>query len=162
EVVAHGLSLATKRSLLRPPKAHLALFLVAAAVIAAPGIAADGSGATVASWPAGLRLIAVVVTAMLSQAGPWAEGYLVTGPVLYARGAVVGLGLGYGIDLALSDRPTQDRAWFGFVVGAAAFAGVDFLRDCLYAAQGRGRPRSWRVYLVQALLGGFVGAAIGF
>src|SRR5262249_42326595 len=57
EVVANALSVATKRTPLRPLKAHLALLVVAAAVIAAPGIAAYGSSTTVAAWPGVLRLV---------------------------------------------------------------------------------------------------------
>src|SRR5262249_4399311 len=83
-------------------------------------------------------------------------------PVLYLRGAVVGLGLGYGIVAALSQASTPERARFGFAVGVAAYAGVNLLRDWLYGLRDQGRPRSWRVYVVQGLLGGFVGAAIGF
>jgi cyclic beta-1,2-glucan synthetase len=258
EAVANGLSLATRRTLLRPLTAHLTLLAVAAAVIVAPRVAAFGSGTEVTSWPAEWRLVAAVLTTMLSQAPLWAEVYLITGmvldaihgrppsegsavglplqgakkgvifsgvfmavvyvpgtlwlvpavrwlaenytlpvvtlfgaltfplvktvietfdgsqaffrrvgksyrnPVLYARGAVVGLGVGYAITTAMSQDPTPDRVWFGLVVGVAAFAGVNLLRDYVYALRGQGRPQSWRVYLVQSLLGGFVGAAIGF
>jgi cyclic beta-1,2-glucan synthetase len=253
EAVANGLSLATGRTLLRSLRSHVALLLVAAGVIAAPWVAAWGSGSEVAALPGVLRLVAVVVTAMLSQAPLWAEVYLITGmvldaihgkppsagsavgipisgvkkgmvfsgtfmavvyvpgllwsvpevrafatdypvplaalfgavvfpllktiietfdgspnffrrvaksyrnPILYLRGIVVGIGVGWAVAAALPNQPTPDRAWFGFLVGVAAFAGVNLLRDCL-----DGRPQSWRVYLVQGLLGGFIGAAIGF
>src|SRR5262249_28316343 len=84
EAVANGLSLATGRGLLRSPKVHLALLAVAAAVIAAPWVAAWGSGETVAAWPGALRLVVAVVAAMLAEAGLWAEVYLITGMVLDA------------------------------------------------------------------------------
>jgi cyclic beta-1,2-glucan synthetase len=84
EVVAHGLSLATGRGLLRSPRAHLALLAVAGAAVAAPWVAAWGSGEMVAAWPAALRLVAAVATAMLAEAGLWAEVYLITGLVLDA------------------------------------------------------------------------------
>lgn len=258
EAVANGLSVATKRTLLKSVPAHLSLFAVAVGAVAAPGIAAYGSSATVASWPAAWRLIATVLTTIFSQAGLWAEVYLLTGmvldaihgqapsrtsayghpvqgmqkamvfsgsfmgivyglgvlgeipalrsfadsspvtcaafygalafpllktiiesfdgsppffqrvvksyrnPILYLRGAVVGVGLGYGITLALAEKEMSDRVWFGFGVGVAAFAGVNVLRDFLAGLRGAGRVQSWRVYMVQALLGGFIGAAAGF
>ena len=65
--------------LLRSLRAHLALLAVAVAAVAAPWIAAFGSGAAVASWPVAAALVATVLTTMLSQAGLWAEVYLVTG-----------------------------------------------------------------------------------
>src|SRR5262249_23134029 len=59
-------------------------------------------------------------------------------PVLYFRGAVVGLGLGCGLTLELAEKDMATRVWFGFVFGAAAFAGIDILRDSFQAARGRG------------------------
>jgi cyclic beta-1,2-glucan synthetase len=258
EAVAQGLSLATKRTPLRSARAHVTLLAVAAAATAAPWIAAYGSGATVAGWHVAWRLIATVATTILSQAGLWAEAYLITGmaldafqgkapsrdsaawhpvqgmrkgmvfsgtfmgilyvlgalgdapflrqlaasqpmalallggalafpllktiiesfdgsqaffrrvgksyrdPTLYLRGAVVGLGLGVGISLALAEKEVSTRAWFGFGVGVAAYAGVDLLRDLFEATRRRGRVQAARVYVVHALLGGFIGAALGF
>ena len=258
EAVANGLGLATKRTLFRSPGAHLAMLAVAVGVIAAPWVAAFGSGGTVASWPVAGRLIATVLTTMLSQAGLWAEAYLITGmaldaihgqapsrsstawhpiqgmkkgmvysgvfmgtlhllgaigevplvrrvafehpvpvavlfgalvfplvktilesfdgsqaffrrvaksyrnPVLMLRGAVVGLGLGLGIGLALAERAMLTRVAFGFGVGVAAYAGIDALRDAFEGTRGRGRIQAARVYLVRAVLGGCIGAAIGF
>jgi len=258
EAAAAGLGLVTKRRLLTSPQAHLWLLGTAMAVVAGPSIAAWGSGAAVASLPSGLRLIASVAATMLSQAGLWAQVYLVTGmileaihgkapslksasslplqgmkkgmifsgvfmailygidliwrtpgvaelvgrhpmvvaalfgalafplaktifesfdgsqaflrrlrksyanPTLYLRGVVVGCGLAYGVVHAMAQQEMLPRVWFGFVVGVTAFAGVNALRDSFYGATGRGRPRSWRVYLVDAVLGGFLGAAIGF
>jgi cyclic beta-1,2-glucan synthetase len=258
EAVANGIGMASKLTTLKSFKAHLALFAVAVAAIAAPGIAAFGSGATFAAWPVVPRLIATLVTTILSQAGLWAEVYLITGlvidalhgqaptrestlgnpvqgmkkgmvysgtfmailhglaalgdvpgvrgfaerepllvallagaltfplvktiietfdgsqaffrrvgqsyrkPVLYFRGAVAGLGLGYGLTRALDETTILDRVIFGFGVGVAAYAGVNLLRDCVNGLRDRGRPQSWRVYLVQSLLGGFIGAAVGF
>ena len=59
-------------------------------------------------------------------------------------------------------RRRRSARGFGFGVGVAAFAGVNLLRDVVYGLQHRGGPRSWRVYFVDAVLGGFIGAAIGF
>ncbi len=257
-VVAVTLSVATKRVVLRQLPAYLTMLAAAGAVVAAPWIAAYGSGAVSPSAPAVLRLIVTVVTTVLSQAGLWAEGYLITGfvldalrgrapdrestaahalqglrkgavysgtfmgilyalpvlwelpgvralagsaplilaagfgalafplaktiietfdgsqaffrrvgqsyrsPLLYFRGAVVGLGLGYGLTHALAAKPLAERVWFGLGVGVAAFAGVNLVRDLIEELPGRGRRQSWRVYLVDALLGGFIGGAIGF
>ena len=83
-------------------------------------------------------------------------------PMLYARGAIVGAGLAYGLSRWL---PGQGMAWrveFGFGVGVAAFAGVNLLRDLLGARMGRYRVQPARSYVVLGLLGGFIGAAIGF
>jgi len=258
EVMATALGLATRRIPLRSAKAHLALLAVAVAAIAGPWVAALGSGGAVASWSPVSRLIALVASTILSQAGLWAEGYLLTGllldaiagrapstdsavghplqgtkkgmvysgtfmgllaviallagapavqglaasapivlgllggamafplakaiietfdgsqaffrrvgnayrdPMLYARGAVVGAGLAYGLSRWL---PGQGMAWrveFGFGVGVAAFAGVNLLRDLLGARMGRYRVQPARSYVVLGLLGGFIGAAIGF
>ncbi len=83
-------------------------------------------------------------------------------PLLYGRGAVVGLGLGLGVTLAIGGWSIPSRAGFGLLIGAAAFAGINALGDVYEASRGRGRVQSWRVYLVQGLLGGFIGAALGF
>ena len=258
EAVANGLGLATKRAPLKSLRAHVPLVVVAIAAISAPWVASLGSGATVASWPAGMRLFATIVTTVLSQAGLWAEAYLITGlamdaihgqapsrdscvstlcegwprgwssagpswailhvlgiladlpvlrstaasyplpaatlfgalafpllktivetfdgsyaffrrvgrsyssPILYLRGAAVGLGLGYGFLVALPEKEIPMRAWFGFGFGALAFAGIDLVRDAWAATRDRGRVQPARLYFVHALLGGFIGAAIGF
>ncbi len=258
EAVANGLSLATKRAPLKSQRAHVSLVVVAIAAVSGPWVASLGSGATVASWPAGMRLFATVVTTVLSQAGLWAEAYLITGlamdaihgqapsrdscvmhplrgmakgmvfsgtfmgllhvlgiladlpvlrsiaasyllpaatlfgalafpllktivetfdgsyaffqrvgrsyssPILYLRGAAVGLGLGYGFFVALPEKEIPMRAWFGFGFGALAYAGIDLVRDAWAASRDRGRVQPARLYFVHALLGGFIGAAIGF
>ena len=83
-------------------------------------------------------------------------------PLLYARGAVVGLGLGLGLALTISGQSMATRVWFGFAIGLSTYAGVNALGDAFEASKGRGRLQSWKVYLVQGLLGGFIGAALGF
>jgi cyclic beta-1,2-glucan synthetase len=83
-------------------------------------------------------------------------------PRLYLRGAVAGLGVGLGIALALQHWDTAARAWFGFGFGFAAYAGVSVLVDVVRALRGRGRVQPLRVYAVQGLLGGAIGAALGF
>ena len=83
-------------------------------------------------------------------------------PWLYARGTVVGLALGLGVALAISGQSMATRVWYGFGFGVATFAGINLLGDAIEASRGRGRVQSWRVYLVQGVLGGFIGAALGF
>ena len=61
------------------------------------------------------------------------------GGVLYLRGAVVGLGLGYGVTRALAVTEMMDRVVYGFGVGVAAMAGVNLLRDGFNGMRGRGR-----------------------
>ena len=84
-------------------------------------------------------------------------------PTLYLRGAVVGLGLGYGLTAALAATAMLDP---GLVRvrrrGRGVRGGRPRSATRSQASRGRGRVQSWRVYLVQSLLGGFIGAAIGF
>jgi cyclic beta-1,2-glucan synthetase len=258
ELAANGLGLATKRTALRGLTGHLALLAAALSAVAAPWVAAAGSGPVVASGPAALRPVAAVLATVLSQAALWAEAYLLTGmvmdalrgqpptgvsvrdqviegmkkgavfssvlmgllqalgiaaavpavrelaeghpvalaalagtlvfpllktiiesfdgsqaffrrvgvsyrkPVLYLRGVVAGLALGMGIALALQGRDTATRAWFGFGFGVATYAGVNLLADLARMLQGQGRVQPLRVYLVQGLLGGAIGAGVGF
>ena len=258
EVMAFALGMATRRTWLRSVKSHTTLLAVAVAAVAGPWAAAVGSGATVAAWPGVARWAGVVLTGIVSQAGLWAEAYLLTGlvldaihgvapshgsvtahpwlgarkasvysgtflgglglvglvasiplvgrlaetdplalglvvgalafplvktivetfdgsqaffrrvatsyrkPMLYARGAVVGLGLAYGFASGMSAYAMGSRVAFGFVVGLVAYAGINLLGDAVAGSTGRGRIQSWRVYLVQALLGGAIGAALGF
>ena len=82
--------------------------------------------------------------------------------MLYLRGAIVGLGLGYAMVLSLSNSELSTRVWFGFGVGVLAYAGVDLVRDLVYGMKERGGPQPARVYLVHGLLGGSIGAALGF
>ena len=81
---------------------------------------------------------------------------------LYARGAIVGLGLGLAYQYRVSEWSIAGRAVFGFGFGALTYAGVNLARDLFEAAGHLGRVQSIRVYLVQSLLGGCIGAAIGF
>lgn len=83
-------------------------------------------------------------------------------PLLFLRGAVVGAGAGYALILGLPSRDLPSRAWFGFVVGALVYAGIDMLCDLIASARDRGQLQRPRYYLVHAILGGFIGAAIGF
>lgn len=83
-------------------------------------------------------------------------------PLLYTRGIVVGLGTWYALGTNFFTLATDRRIETGFAVGVLAYAGVSLLGDAILAGRGRGRIRSWRAYLVETLLGGFIGAGLGF
>ncbi len=258
QIVANALGLATRRWSLRSLRSHLAILAVAIGAVAGPWVAWLGSGASVAAWPSLVRWLAVVATTVVSQAGLWAEAYLLTGlvldaihgvgpstisiaahptlglkkgmvysgafmtilgvvallsgmpqvrrladadpmalgllagafvfplvktivetfdgspsffrrlaasyckPMLYARGTVVGFGLGFAFGRDMPAQAMSTRILFGFLIGVAGYAGMNLVGDALSARGARGRVQSWRVYLVQGMLGGAVGAALGF
>ena len=83
-------------------------------------------------------------------------------PVIYARGAVAGCGVALALGHHLTGLPIADRVWMGFIVGAAAYGGVSILRDGVYAGRGLGRIQSWRLYAVEGVFGGCLGAALFF
>ena len=83
-------------------------------------------------------------------------------PLLYVRGIVIGLGAWYALGSDFFALATARRIEFGFAVGVLAYAGVSLLGDAVLARRGRGRIRSWRAYLVEVLLGGLIGAGLGF
>ncbi|MBT5605722.1 MAG: hypothetical protein HN742_19420 [Lentisphaerae bacterium] len=83
-------------------------------------------------------------------------------PLLYVRGLVVGAAASMGLNMHFVDLPTDQRALFGLLVGIGALAGVTLLHDVISPAWGGEGRQSWRVYSCQSLLGGFVGAAMGF
>ncbi|WP_435015629.1 GH36-type glycosyl hydrolase domain-containing protein [Tundrisphaera sp. TA3] len=258
EAVAFGLGMATRGHGLRSLRGHLGLLAVAVLAVVAPHVADFGSGAWVASYSAWGRWPLAVATAALSQAGLWAEVYLVTGlltdaiggvapsrgstlahpwtgmkkgaiyagtyigilyglgalwtvpavrgfaqgmpvlaatllgmlafplvktifetfdgsqgffgrvarsyrdPRLYARGIVVGLALGLALAFHVAGWTMSGRVAFGLIAGALAYGGVDLAADTLGASRGRRRVEPARFYLAQGLLGGFIGAALGF
>ena len=81
---------------------------------------------------------------------------------LYARGAIFGFGFAYAIVQKIYLQGMSQRILFGFIVGLAAGLGVSLLRDIFYAIRGQGRVQSWRLYIVDSLLGAFIGAALAF
>ena len=55
------------------------------------------------------------------------------------------------------------RFLFAFMVGAAAYSGVDFLFDAAALLSRRRKAmQSWRLYCIGTMLGGFVGGALGW
>ncbi len=83
-------------------------------------------------------------------------------PSLYARGIVMGLALAIAIDIGLPTRATGSRMGFGAVAGLLAFAGGSLIRDLVLGLRRRGGMKSVRLYLVDACMGSFIGAALAF
>jgi len=81
---------------------------------------------------------------------------------LYARGAVFGFGFAYAIIQKIYLQGMSQRIVYGLLVGLVASLGVSLLRDILYAIKGQGRVQSWRLYIVDASLGAFIGGALTF
>ncbi|HOW28525.1 MAG TPA: hypothetical protein PK876_08505 [Elusimicrobiota bacterium] len=258
EAVANGISLASKGKIVKSLNAHLTILLVSAGVVISPSIADWGSSPLVSRWPEGLRILAGIATAMLSQAGLWVEVYLITGmildgtysfeptgesiarhvqtglgkgmaysgffmtflyalnllfhapaartlmtsaplslgllfgalvfpfaktiiesfdgsmsffermrysckkPMLYARGAIAGWGLAYGLSHGAFQWATPERMGFGLAMGFLASAGASLLRDTVNTLRRRGQLQSWRVYFIDAILGGFIGGMTAF
>jgi cyclic beta-1,2-glucan synthetase len=81
---------------------------------------------------------------------------------LYARGAIFGFGFAYAIVQKVYLQGMSQRIVFGLIVGLAASLGVSLLRDILYAVKKQGRVQSWRLYIVDSLLGAFIGSALAF
>lgn len=63
---------------------HFLLLAVAVAAVAGPSIARLGSGDVFSAWPPVGKAAAAVVTTIFSQAGLWAEVYLITGVLMEA------------------------------------------------------------------------------
>ena len=84
-------------------------------------------------------------------------------PIGYARGLAIGIGIAGAILLDETVRDPSFRFLFGAVVGAAAYAGIDLLRDAQAIRAGRRRLlQGWRVYALGAALGGVTGGAIAW
>ena len=86
----------------------------------------------------------------------WKDG------TLWLRGLVAGGGLGWFLAHRYPDADTVARSLAGFAIGSAAYAGITLFRDLLMTRRQQGRPPPWRVLLLELLLGGAIGAAIGF
>jgi len=256
EAIINGISYVTKNRIVKKLKVHLLTIFVSLIVILSPQIADSGSTLAVAELPAIIKLIVVLLTTVFSQAGLWAEVYLITGmildgirdiapswkstfdfvttgikkgmvfsgifmgilfliymlfytpgpqklmtafpmpfaiisgtlifpfiktiietfdgsqaffqrvkysyqnPILYIRGAVIGIGIAYGITHGIYREETQTRILFGLIAGFSASAGVSILRDIIYSVKGQGHLQSWKVYFIDFLLGGFIGMPV--
>jgi len=81
---------------------------------------------------------------------------------LYARGVVAGLGFAYALTHGIIQWKMSDRILFGLVVGVIASGGMSIFRDAVYAFKGQGKIQSWRMYIIDSLLGAFIGSALAF
>ena len=84
-------------------------------------------------------------------------------PIGYARGAVVGCGLGFALAIDLPGQAPLLRFVMGAITGALAYGGVDVLRDLATIRAGeRQRLQTWRLYALGAALGGVTGGALAW
>ncbi len=82
-------------------------------------------------------------------------------PLNYVRGLVIGSGIVLALDQQLPVQGPWQRSGFGFVLGALAYAGVHLARDWVRIARGQRQfLQGWKVYGVEVLMGGVVGAAL--
>ena len=146
----------------------MAIILAAAALLKAPGALpfiksqglATGLIAGAALWPLGQTIVGSA-DGTPPFFGRLAGAY--RDVKTYVRGAIIGFGVAGALstDLAASDGGT--RFLIAFALGAVAFAGVELLFDALRIARGeRTKVQTWRLYALQALLGGLVGGALGW
>jgi cyclic beta-1,2-glucan synthetase len=78
----------------------------------------------------------------------------------YPRGVVAGAAVGLAIAFGVPAMGGWPRFLIGAAAGALTYAGVDAAMDFAALNQGRREHfRSWRVYALGGLLGGFVGGA---
>ena len=258
EAIAAALGLATRRRVSGSIGLHLTLLVASVAAVLAPGVADLGSGGDLVRWSGRFAPLLAIAAAAVSEAGLWAEVYLITGllldalagfaptaaagrrhavgglgkavvyagvfmallqgagmlarwdgfarlaasapwavaiplgvlafpliktiietfdgsqaffrrlgrgyrdPVLYARGAVVGLGVGLAASLEVAGWSIPGRAAFGFLFGALAYAGVNLAAHAIEAIDQHGQVQPVRTYFVQAMLGGLIAAGLGF
>lgn len=79
------------------------------------------------------------------------------------RGAVAGCGIGIAVSAGLTRFDDPQRFAVGALIGALAYAGTDAVRDCGRVLSGSRRHLGrGRLYLVGALLGGFMGGALAW
>ncbi len=258
EIVTAAIRLATGKSILRSPRAHMYLIMISLGVVISPYIADAGSSQAVGNLALPLQLVAAFVMTVFSHAPLWGETYLLTGMlldgtqgtspseetirgnisrgfrkgmaysgifisvvylirivlnlgvsqvlmasipvligtiagalifpfiknvletfdgskpffirlrysyrnwVLYARGAVFGFGMSYGINIGIFQQPMSTRIPYGLLVGVASSGLVSFIRDLIYSFRNQGKIQTWKIYFFDTLIGAFVGSAVAF
>jgi cyclic beta-1,2-glucan synthetase len=82
----------------------------------------------------------------------------------FLRGAAVGAAVAIALQSGVPAAGGGSRWLYGFAAGAGAYALVDLLRDTLHVTVlgKRLRLQSWRVYAVEAALGGLAGGALAW
>lgn len=81
---------------------------------------------------------------------------------LYLRGIVVGGVFAYGLTSGMMYMETEDRLFFGLMAGLMCSSGVSLLRDLLNGLRNKGRIQTLRVYIVDSLVGVFIGSLVAF
>ncbi len=146
----------------------MAIVVVGSAVLELPGVVPLARAMPVpASLLCGLALFPLALTVISSADGtPPFFGRLFAAyrnPRLFARGAVVGLGIALFFRLDLPNDTGITRFAAGLLIGAAASAGIDLAADAAGLLRGTRRVMAnWQTYALAALLGGIVAGAIGW
>lgn len=83
-------------------------------------------------------------------------------PALTLRGATTGIFIAWAWSHQFIEWSLPVRSGWGFIAGVVIYAGMSVLSDVARTGVGRGRLAGWRLYAVEAVLGGLVGAALGF
>jgi len=83
-------------------------------------------------------------------------------PALMLRGALAGLFINWVWTHQFIEWSLAGRMGLGFLAGGLIYAGMSLVSDAARLVIGRGRLAGWRLYGVEAVLGGLVGAALGF
>jgi cyclic beta-1,2-glucan synthetase len=136
EAVVNGLGMAMRRVYRISMKAHLLLLGVAITAVAGPWIAQIGSSGPISGWPLAARGVVAVLTTLLSQAGLWAEVYLITGIFLEAL---------YG------KTPSRSSLF------AASFQGVKkgMIYSGIFMGILHGANLLWHIPLLETLMDGY-------
>ncbi len=148
--------------------AFMLVVVVGAAVLELPGVVPLARAVpALAGLAAGTALFPLALTVISSADGtaPFfgrlASAY--RSPRLFARGALVGLGIASFFALGLPQNTGITRFVAGLLLGAAAYAGIDLAADAAGIARGSRRVMAnWQSYALGAVLGGIVAGAIGW
>ncbi|WP_237481272.1 GH36-type glycosyl hydrolase domain-containing protein [Lichenibacterium dinghuense] len=146
----------------------MAIIVAGAAVLELPGVVPLARAVPILpGLVGGTLLFPLALTAISSADGtpPFFGrlGRAYRTPRLFARGAVVGLGIALAFIWHLPQGTGIARFVAGLILGAVAYAGVDFAADAAGVARGTRRVMAnWQSYALGAMLGGFVAGAIGW
>ncbi len=191
EAVANGLILLLAGRLLADARMHGLLIASALFASATPAIASLGSGAAVAALPPAVGALAAIVAAIASQAGLWAQTFLLTGIIMdalhsrhpawywgpghfksgFTQGAVYS-GVFMGLIHAVAGALSVPGVWSlltQYPVASAGIAGIilfPFIKTIIESFEGSLRfvlrLRNNYGRWDHCLRGGAVGAAIAF
>jgi cyclic beta-1,2-glucan synthetase len=146
----------------------MALILVAALALRAPGAATILDRAALLIGPVGGALAFPLAQTVIGSADGTAPFFgrlrrAYRDPRGPARGAVAGLGLALAYRAGLAGYGGGTRFLAMAAVGALCYGGVDFIFDASSVMKGERRKlQSWRLYALGLLLGGLVAGALGW